>query len=72
MLGIDQHQALLDTAFLQSAVDLAGDVDEGAPGGHLEPQLLAVAFHLKFLVVREKGFSPVVFSRFWPGVPPFL
>jgi hypothetical protein len=69
---IDQQQALLDAAFLQAAVDLTGDVDEGAPGGHLEPQLLALSFHLKLLVVREKGFSPVVFSRVGPGVPPFL
>ncbi len=45
--SIYKRQALGDAAFLQAGVDLIRDFDEAAPGRHLEPQLLAIAFHIK-------------------------
>ena len=43
--GVDQHQALFNTAFVQALVYFGGDIDESPSGGHFKPQLFAVAFH---------------------------
>jgi hypothetical protein len=43
--GIDQYQPLLDPAFVNALLDLAGDIDKRSPGGHFEPQFFAIAFH---------------------------
>jgi hypothetical protein len=39
---VDEHESLADTAGRQGLLDLWRDVDEAAPCGHVEPQLLPV------------------------------
>jgi hypothetical protein len=43
--GVDECEAILDAALVDSSLHVAGDVDEGASGGHFEPEFFAVAFH---------------------------
>ena len=45
MPGIDQHEAILNPAFIDAMLDIGCDVDEGTPGGDLEPQFFSVASH---------------------------
>lgn len=44
MPGIHEHEAFLDAALVNALLHLAGDVDEGPPGGH-EPEFLSIALH---------------------------
>ena len=43
--GVDEDEPLADAALAEAGLDLGGDVDEAAPGGDVEPELLAEAFH---------------------------
>jgi hypothetical protein len=45
--GVDQAEPLTNAARLERALDLAGQVDEAAPLGQVEPDLVAVALHLR-------------------------
>ena len=46
MLGIDQHQTFGNATLVDALLDVRGDVDEGPPGGDIEPEFFAVVFHL--------------------------
>ena len=45
MHGVYEHEAIFDAAFVDTSLHVAGDVDEGPPGGDFEPEFFAVAFH---------------------------
>ena len=44
--GVDERQPFADAALKQARFNIGSDVDEGPPGGHLEPEFLAIAFHV--------------------------
>jgi hypothetical protein len=46
MLGINEYQAILNSAVVNTLLHIRGDVDEGPSGGHVEPEFFAEAFHL--------------------------
>jgi hypothetical protein len=43
--GVDEAKTLLDAAFLDEALDGAGDVDEAAAVWDFEPEVLGEGFH---------------------------
>jgi hypothetical protein len=42
MPGIDVHETLLDAAIVDALLNVAGDVDQGAAGGYLEPKFFSI------------------------------
>ena len=46
MSGINEHEAIFDPAFVDALLNIGGDVDEGASGGHVEPEFFSITFHL--------------------------
>jgi hypothetical protein len=49
MHGVAEQQSLFNAALPQTFLHLGGDVDKRPAGGHLEPELLVVAFHTSSL-----------------------
>jgi hypothetical protein len=48
MLGIDENEAFLDSAFVDAFLDVRGNVDKCPPSRHVEPQFFSIALHSGF------------------------
>jgi len=45
MLCLDQDKTLSDAAFLETALNFRGNIDEGPPAVDFEPQFFSKMFH---------------------------
>lgn len=50
MPGINEHETIFYSAFVDALLHVGGDVEEGASGGDLEPEFFAIAFHCRILL----------------------
>jgi hypothetical protein len=46
MLGIDEHEGILDSALVDALLNVTGNIDERPASGHFEPEFFAVALHI--------------------------
>ena len=46
MLGLDEHEAIFNPAFIDALLDIRSNIDECASGGDLEPKCCSITFHL--------------------------
>ena len=47
MLGIDEHEAVGNPAFIDALLNIRRN-DEGPPGGDVEPEFFLIAFHWEY------------------------